>query len=38
VSQQNRFIEETEVDEEFFVQQQERDTMKGRRTADQSLS
>jgi len=38
LSQQNRFIEETEVDEEFFVQEQERDSMKGRRTADRSLS
>jgi len=38
LSQQNRFIEETEVGEEFFVRQRERDTMKGRRIADRSLT
>jgi len=38
LSQQNRFIEETEGDEELFVRERERDAMKGRRTSDRSLS
>ena len=38
LSQQNRFIEEAEVDEELFVRDRERDAIKGRRTSDQSLS
>ena len=38
LSQQNRFIEEAEVDEELFVRDRERDAIKGRRTSDRSLS
>jgi len=38
LSQQNRFIEETEVGEEFFVHERERETVKGRRSSDRSLS
>ncbi|MFA5872636.1 MAG: ABC transporter ATP-binding protein [Anaerolineales bacterium] len=38
LSQQNRFIEETEVAEELFVREREREAIKGRRTSDRSLS
>jgi ATP-binding cassette subfamily B multidrug efflux pump len=38
LSQQGQFIEETEVDDELFVREQERDSTKGRRTADRSLT
>jgi ATP-binding cassette, subfamily B, multidrug efflux pump len=38
LSQQNQFIEETEVDTELFVRERERDSIKGRRTADRSLT
>jgi ATP-binding cassette, subfamily B, multidrug efflux pump len=38
LSQQNQFIEETEVDEELFVRERERDAIKGRRSTDRSLA
>ena len=38
LSQQNRFIEETEVVDELFIRDRERDAIKGRRTSDRSLS
>ena len=38
LSQQNRFIEEIEVDEELFVRERELDMFKGRHTADHSLT
>jgi ATP-binding cassette subfamily B protein len=38
LSQQNRFIEETEIDEEFFVRERDHDAAKGRRSSDRSLS
>jgi len=38
LSQQNQFIEETEVDNELFVRERERDSINGRRTADRSLT
>ena len=38
LSQQNRFIEETEVDEELFFREREREAIKGRRTSDRALS
>ncbi len=38
LSQQNRFIEETEVDEELFVRERELEAVKGRRSSDRSLS
>jgi ATP-binding cassette subfamily B multidrug efflux pump len=38
LSQQNQFIEETEVDNELFVCEHEHDAIKGRRTADHSLT
>jgi ATP-binding cassette subfamily B protein len=38
LSQQNRFIEESEVDEELFVHEPERNVLEDRRTSDGSLS
>jgi ATP-binding cassette subfamily B multidrug efflux pump len=38
LSQQNRFIEETEVDEDLFVRERELEAIKGRRTSDRALS
>jgi len=38
LSQQNRFSEEIEVDEELFVRERELESAKGRRSADRSLS
>ncbi|MDP2994742.1 MAG: ABC transporter ATP-binding protein [Anaerolineales bacterium] len=38
LSQQNRFIEETEVDEELFFREREREAIKGRRMSDRALS
>jgi ATP-binding cassette subfamily B protein len=38
LSQQNRFIEETEIDEGFFVRERDHDAAKGRRSSDRSLS
>jgi ATP-binding cassette subfamily B multidrug efflux pump len=38
LSLQNQFIEETEVDNELFVREHDRDSIKGRRTADRSLT
>ncbi len=38
LSQQNQFIEETEIDNELFVREHDRDPIKGRRTADRSLT
>ncbi len=38
LSQQNKFIEDTELDDELFVRERERDAMKGRRSSDRSLS
>jgi ATP-binding cassette, subfamily B, multidrug efflux pump len=38
LSQQNQFFEETEMDEELFVHERERDAIKGRRSADRSLA
>ncbi len=38
LSQQNRFFEEVEEEEELFVREREHETIKGRRTSDRSLS
>jgi ATP-binding cassette subfamily B multidrug efflux pump len=38
LSQKNRFIQETEKGDEFFVREQERDTAKGRDSSERSLS
>lgn len=38
LSQQNRYIKDTEVDEELFIREREREAVKDRPSADRSLS